>query len=54
MVLLNINNGEAWHKNHHQNAANYRFSQRWYEIDPPARIIELLVYCKLAEIKQTQ
>ena len=54
MVLLNINNGEAWHKNHHQNAANYRFSQRWYEIDPPARIIELLAYCKLAEIKQTQ
>ena len=50
MVLLNINNGEAWHKNHHQNATNYRFSQYWYEIDPPARIIELLVHFKLASI----
>lgn len=52
MVLLNINNGEAWHKNHHQNATAYRFSQRWYEIDPPARIIEWLAALGLAQIRK--
>ena len=52
LVLLNINNGEAWHKNHHQNSVNYRFGQRWYEIDPPARIIEMLVQFKMASINR--
>lgn len=42
MVLLNINNGEAWHKNHHVNASAWSFRQRWYEIDPPAAVIWLL------------
>lgn len=51
LALLNINNGEAWHKNHHQAATNYRFGHAWYEVDPPARIIEILSWCKLANIK---
>jgi fatty-acid desaturase len=52
MVLLNINNGEAWHKNHHQNAATYRFGHKWYELDPPARIIEILSRLQLARINR--
>lgn len=49
MVLLNLNNGEAWHKNHHQNASNWSFRQRWYEIDPPAMAIWTLTKLGLAK-----
>ena len=52
MVLLNINNGEAWHKNHHQEASTYRFGNRWYEVDPPAKVIELLAKLNLATINR--
>jgi fatty-acid desaturase len=49
MVLLNVNNGEAWHKNHHGNASAWSFRQRWYEIDPPAVVIWTL--CRLGWAK---
>lgn len=50
MVLLNINNGEAWHKNHHVNASAWSFRQRWYEIDPPAAVIWLLTRLGWAKV----
>lgn len=49
LALININNGEAWHKNHHEDPKNWNFSKRWYEIDPPAWIIRLLVFTRLAK-----
>lgn len=50
MVLLNINNGEAWHKNHHTNASAWSFRKRWYEIDPPAAVIWVLCRLGLAKV----
>jgi stearoyl-CoA desaturase (delta-9 desaturase) len=52
MVLLNINNGEAWHKNHHQSPGDWNFSRAWWQLDPPAWIIKLLVLCKLASVNR--
>lgn len=52
MVLLNINNGEAWHKNHHQSPGDWNFSRAWWQLDPPAWIIRLLVLCKLASVNR--
>ena len=51
LVFLNINNGEAWHHNHHTDSNDYRFGHKWYEIDPPAWIIKLFVKCNLARVK---
>lgn len=50
LALLNINNGEAWHRNHHEDPASYRFGKKWYQVDPAARIIELFDLFKLAKI----
>lgn len=36
--------GEGWHKNHHKESKNYRIGKKWYEIDIPARFIELIAY----------
>jgi stearoyl-CoA desaturase (delta-9 desaturase) len=51
LVMLNINNGDAWHRNHHDDPANYRYGRKWYELDPAARTIELLVTLNLAKFK---
>jgi stearoyl-CoA desaturase (delta-9 desaturase) len=50
LALLNINNGEAWHLNHHNDPANYRFGRKWYEVDPAARVIEIFDFFKVAKI----
>jgi len=50
LALLNINSGEAWHKNHHDDPKNWNFSKQWYQIDPPSWIIRLLVFSRLAKI----
>lgn len=51
LILLNINNGEAWHYNHHLNPNDYRFGHKWYEIDPPAWIINLFCLLEWASKK---
>lgn len=52
-ILLGlINPGESWHRNHHDDPANWNFKKRWYEIDPPAVIISMLVKFKLAEVNK--
>ena len=33
--------GEGWHNNHHNAPQNYRFGEKWYQLDVTARIIEL-------------
>lgn len=50
LALININSGEAWHKNHHDDPKNWKFGKRWYEIDPPSWIIRFLVFLRLAKI----
>ncbi len=50
LALLNINSGEAWHKNHHEDPKNWKFGKQWYEIDPPSWVISLLVFLKLAKL----
>lgn len=32
--------GEGWHNNHHANCRKLRQGERWWELDPPAFIIE--------------
>ncbi len=49
LALLNINSGEAWHKNHHQDPKNWNFGRKWYEIDPPSWVIRSLVFLKMAK-----
>jgi stearoyl-CoA desaturase (delta-9 desaturase) len=34
--------GEGWHNNHHNSPQNYRFGEKWYQLDVTARVIELL------------
>ena len=51
LILFNINNGEAWHKNHHQDPANWNFGQAWWQLDPPAWIIRLLTALRLARVR---
>lgn len=50
LILIHLHNGEALHKNHHINPKSYKFSKHWYQIDPPAVIIEILQLFKLAKI----
>ena len=52
LFVLNINNGEAWHLNHHDDASSYRFGAKWYQLDPSARFIEILASLKLAAIRK--
>ncbi len=52
LALLNINNGEAWHRNHHEDPNNWNFGKKWYEIDPAAWLIRLYVITKLAKISR--
>lgn len=33
--------GEGWHNNHHHSPQNYRFGEKWYQLDVTARVIEL-------------
>lgn len=51
LILLNINNGEAWHHNHHADGNDWRIGRKWYEIDPPAWVIMGLVKLNLATVK---
>ena len=50
LILVHLHNGEALHRNHHADPKSYRFSKHWYQVDPPAAIIELLALFKLAKI----
>jgi stearoyl-CoA desaturase (delta-9 desaturase) len=34
--------GEGWHNNHHASPRQWRFGQKWWEIDPGAEVIALL------------
>jgi stearoyl-CoA desaturase (delta-9 desaturase) len=34
--------GEGWHNNHHNSPQNYRFGEKWYQLDVTAKVIELL------------
>jgi len=34
--------GEGWHNNHHARPGNYNFSVKWWEVDPAAKIIDLI------------
>ena len=43
--------GEGWHNNHHASPANYRFGEKWWQIDITAYWIELLMLVGLAKIK---
>lgn len=52
LLLGLITPGESWHRNHHDDPANYNFSRKWYELDPPAMIINILVKFRLGEINQ--
>lgn len=44
-------NGEAWHKNHHDEPTNWNFSKKWWQLDMSAIIIRLLVFLKLGSFK---
>jgi stearoyl-CoA desaturase (delta-9 desaturase) len=35
--------GEGWHNNHHAQPWNHRQGHRWWEIDPPAWVIENII-----------
>jgi fatty-acid desaturase len=48
LALINLNSGEAWHRNHHEDPMNYCFGKQWYEIDPAAWMIRLLVMINIA------
>ena len=50
LALININSGEAWHKNHHDDPKNANFSKKWYQLDPPFLVIKFLEFCRLATI----
>lgn len=45
-------NGEAWHKNHHDDPYNWNFSKKWWQLDVSAIIIKLLVLLKLGKINR--
>jgi stearoyl-CoA desaturase (delta-9 desaturase) len=34
--------GEGWHNNHHAFPADYRFGQKWWQIDVTRYIIDLV------------
>jgi fatty-acid desaturase len=34
--------GEGWHNNHHKNARNWKFGEKWWEIDVVSNIIKLV------------
>lgn len=34
--------GEGWHNNHHAHPYNWRQGERWWEIDPPAFVINII------------
>jgi stearoyl-CoA desaturase (delta-9 desaturase) len=34
--------GEGWHNNHHADPMNWRFGQKWWQIDVTAYIIKLM------------
>ena len=52
LILALTNPGECWHKNHHDDPKNYRIGKRWYEIDPPAALIEIFEKLGWAKIKK--
>lgn len=44
--------GEGWHNNHHAYPNRYKQGVKWWELDPPAKLIELLFLRKGNEIKK--
>lgn len=34
--------GEGWHNNHHKNAKNWKFGEKWWEIDVVSYLIKLI------------
>jgi stearoyl-CoA desaturase (delta-9 desaturase) len=40
--------GEELHNNHHAKPSNWSFRAKWFEIDPAAIFIQLLIWTKLA------
>lgn len=43
ILLFPLVQGEAWHNNHHNDAKNFNFGKRWWEIDPTYWIIKLFM-----------
>lgn len=43
--------GEAWHLNHHTAPSSWNFSRAWWQFDPGAWAIKLLVFLKLGKLK---
>lgn len=35
--------GEGWHNNHHANGRNWNSQEKWWEFDPPAMVIRLIM-----------
>lgn len=54
LSLINIDNGEGWHHNHHRDPNNYSFQVKWYEIDPGSYVIRLFVFLGLATTNREQ
>lgn len=50
LLGLFMHNGEAWHKNHHDDPMNWSFQRRWYEIDIGAYLIKMFVLLRIAHI----
>jgi fatty-acid desaturase len=43
--------GEAWHANHHESPSSWNFSRAWWQFDPGAWTIKLLVALRLGKLK---
>ena len=43
--------GEELHNNHHLNPASHKLSRRWFELDIGYVYLKILVFCRLAKIK---
>lgn len=46
--------GEGWHNNHHGQPWNYRFGQRWFEIDIGKYVIQFLHLMGLVQFNKIQ
>ena len=45
-------NGEAWHKNHHDEPTNWNFSKEWWQFDMSAMFIRIMVLLRLAKFEK--
>lgn len=53
LMVLHGFQGEALHKNHHDDPRNWNFRRHWYEIDLPGQIILLLSKLGLARLNHS-